>query len=450
MQNLFTIAIIGRPNVGKSTLFNRMVGKRHAIVHDMPGVTRDRKEGVCKIFDYKVRVIDTAGLNDDKKDEITKQMLKQSDVAAEEADAIFFVLDAKSGLTGEDQKFLRLLRKKGKNAIAVVNKCESKSELNSISEFFKTGFKNVIPISAAHNENIGELYEILINDITRFYEGNPLKDEEDDKAIKISVVGRPNAGKSTLINNLLGKERLVTSNIAGTTRDAITIDWQYKKHKIKIIDTAGLKKRNQILDDLDKLTAEESKSIIDMSHVVVVVIDASIPLEKQDLSIANMVIKEGRCLVLAINKFDLIESKQKFMHEINSHCKSLVSAIKSVPIVFFSALYNQNINKIIDTCLEVYEKWNKRIKTSVLNEWLKYVQENQPLPIQSDGRRPRIKYVTQVSIRPPAFCVFSTKTEVISDAYVRYLTNSLHENFDFSGCPVRIFLRQLENPYKKD
>jgi GTPase len=447
----FTVAIIGRPNVGKSTLFNRLTGKRHAIVDDTPGVTRDRREGMGRIGPLHFAVIDTAGLEDSSPESMEGRMMKQTELAVNQADVVLMVIDGRVGIMPDDRHFANFLRKKNKPIILTVNKCEGKQAAAAISEAYKLGFSDQVCISAEHGEGMVDLYDSLaphFEAYERDHQHLEIEGEGKDKHIQIAIVGRPNAGKSTLLNQLLKEERVLTGPEAGLTRDSIAIDWSYKGHAIRLIDTAGLRRRSHISTKLEKLAVEDSARAIRYAHVVILMLDATIPLESQDIAIAGMVINEGRALVVALNKWDLVADKQKVSMDIRNTIEHEYPQLKGVPLINLSALHGNNLDKVIDAALETYELWGSYISTAKLNSWLATALERHPLPLSKSGKRIRIKYVTQNKKRPPTFLFFTTRPTEIQDSYMRYLMNSLREEFDLPGVPIRLLLRKTENPYE--
>lgn len=452
----FSIAIIGRPNVGKSTIFNKLVGRQMAIVHDMPGVTRDRKEAKGRLGPLDFKVIDTAGLEYEiTEQQLESRMVKQTDLATDDADLILLVVDGKTGITADDKYFASWTRRKNKPTVLVVNKCEGQTEDFFAQEYYKLGFGEPIGISAEHNEGFNFLYDAIephydkYNEVFAEHELAEVTDDEkeEDRAIQIAIVGRPNAGKSTFLNSLLGENRLVTGPEAGITRDAISIDWEYGDKKIKLIDTAGIRKKSQVHEKLEKMSLSDSFHAIRFCHVAVLMIDATSPLDKQDLAIASLVVKEGRNIVFAINKWDKVKDKDKTIQYIRDTLEETMPDVKRPAVVTLSALNNRNVDKVMERCLSVYEKWNIRISTGRLNDWLKFaIEEHQP-PLYK-GKPVKLKYVTQCKRRPPAFALFTNNPDKLKGAYERYLLNSIRDVFDLYGIPLRIILRKAENPYE--
>lgn len=441
-----TVAIVGRPNVGKSTLFNRLSGKRIAIVHDLPGVTRDRKEAFGQLGDIPLKLIDTAGLEDKSKDPLMEGMRRQVVEALQIADVILFTIDGREGITPLDESFAELLRKTKKPVLLLANKCEGRAGTQGIAEAWGLGFGEPLPTSAEHGQGLDSLYEALIP----FYKG-PLEDEGDEEEevtppLQLAIVGRPNVGKSTLLNQLIGKERVLTGPEAGVTRDSISSEWSYKGQAIRLIDTAGLRKRTKVTEKLEWLSTSESRSAIQYAQVAVLVLDATQPLEKQDLHIASEVIDEGRCLVLALNKWDLITNKEELLKDLQYRLTTALPQVKGIPMVPISALYGKNKEKLLNQVLATYATWNHRISTAKLNRWLEEIVSHHPPPLVA-GRRIKIKYLTQIKTRPPTFVLFSSKATELPDSYVKYLVNGLRQAFGLEGVPIRFSVKSSKNPY---
>ena len=444
------VAIIGRPNVGKSTLFNRLCGRKTAIVHDKPGVTRDRREADAKLNDLKFKVIDTAGYEYSKEDSLEKRMWEQTQRAISEADVTLFMFDARDGLQPYDEHLAKLVRQMGKPVILLANKCEGKLQEDSIHEAYKLGLNEPIPFSAEHGLGLLDLYDGL----KEIQANQPEKESEigfDNKAdstkpIKLAIVGRPNVGKSTLVNALLNDERMLTGPEAGVTRDAIATEWSYLGRKITLVDTAGLRKRAKVSDSLEKMSAANTRSAAFTAQVVVLVLDADAVLEKQDLTIARQVLDEGRALVIAINKWDIANRKET-LQRLNDKLQTSLAQATGVPTITISALKKENLDKLMSAVFKVYDRWNIRIPTAPLNQWFADMIDKYPPPLGKNKRRIKLRYITQAKTRPPAFYIFSSNPEGLPDAYLSYLTNQLRDNFDMRGIPIRITVRKTDNPY---
>ena len=451
------IAIIGRPNVGKSTLFNRLVGRKVAIVHDKPGVTRDRRESPAKLHNMNLTVIDTAGFEYSKEDNLEKRMWKQTQKAIDAADVVLFLFDARDGLQPYDEYFAGLIRQSHKPVILLANKCEGKQQEDSIYEAYKLGLGQPIPFSAEHNLGLQDLYEALQEYYQEEGSTETPKDEEPksedvfdrQKPIQLAIVGRPNVGKSTLVNALLKDERMLTGPEAGVTRDAITSEWSYKGRKINLVDTAGLRRQSRVEDSLEKMSAASTKHAAFMAQVVVLVLDADAVLDKQDLTIARQVIDEGRALVIAVNKWDIANRKEA-LDRLNDRLQTSLAQIEGVPTVTVSALKHENLDKLMSAVFKVYDRWNKRIPTAPLNQWFSDMIDNYPPPLGKNKRRIKLRYITQAKTRPPAFYIFSSNPEGLPETYLRYLTKKLRECFDLWGIPLRITVRKTGNPYATD
>ena len=441
------VAIIGRPNVGKSTLFNRLAGRKLALVHDLPGVTRDRREASASIADLRFTIIDTAGLDDGEKDSLTARMRTQTLAALDDADAILFLVDAKAGLAAPDREFAQLLRRRGRKVILVANKAEGRGA--DSDAFFALGLGEPVALSAEHGDGLGELYDALAP-LIRGEEAEPAEKEEPaaaaDKPLLLAVIGRPNVGKSTLVNHLLGSDRMLTGPEAGITRDAIAIDWQFRGRKIRLFDTAGMRRRPRITEKLEQLAVDDARVAVRFAEVCVLVVDATQLLEKQDLTIAREIAEEGRAVVLAINKWDLVADKREKLKDLRDALETGVAQLAGVAAVTLSAKTGAGIDKLMPAVLEAYAVWNRRIPTPQLNRWLEEAQSRNPPPLVS-GRRLRLRYMTQANIRPPTFALFASKPGDLPDSYRRYLTNQLRTSFDLPGVPIRMMLRKGKNPY---
>ncbi len=451
------VAIVGRPNVGKSTLFNRLVGKKLALVHDLPGVTRDRKEGVAKLKDLDLTIIDTAGYEEASEGKMEQRMWQQTKRAIDESDVVLFLFDARSGMQAYDEHFADLVRKSKKPVILLANKCEGRAQEQSIYEAYKLGLGSPIIFSAEHSIGFDELY-LNLKELDETNEHNNTdKDNQEDnieenletlkkKPIQIAIVGRPNVGKSTLVNALLNDERMLTGPEAGLTRDAITSRLEWKDWKINLVDTAGLRKQAKVTGAIEKMSVESTLYATNMAQVVILVLDADGILDKQDLTIARKVLDEGRALVIAVNKWDIAD-KQEALQKLNDKLETSLTQAEGVPTVTISALKKKGLDKLLSAVIKVYERWNVRIPTAPLNKWFKDVQDQNPAPLGKNKRRIKLKYITQAKTRPPSFYIFSSNPEGLPDSYLRYLTNQLRETFNLRGIPIRINVRKADNPY---
>jgi len=454
MAELPVVAIIGRPNVGKSTLFNRLTGRRSALVSDIPGLTRDRRGETAELFGVPIRLLDTAGLEDAPRGSIPARMREQSEQAVRDADLVMFVVDAREGITPADEKFADIVRKAGRPTILVANKCEGRRGDEGFYEAFRLGLGQPVAISAEHGEGIAELERDVLAGLGIEIENQAAGDEDGDdaapaeplRAIRIAIVGRPNAGKSTLVNGLLGEERMITGPEPGLTRDSIETDFQWQGRAIRIVDTAGLRRKSRITDRAEKLSASDTVRALRFAEVVVIMIDAERPFEHQDLTIASMVADEGRALVIAINKWDLVVDKQSQLKVLRDIVKRKLAQVPGVKVVTVSALAERGLDKLMAAILEAHGVWNRRVATAPLNDWLRATVDRHPPPAVS-GRRIRIRYVTQPSARPPTFVAFCSRPKELPTSYLRYLVNSLRESFDLPGTPIRFNLRKGDNPY---
>lgn len=459
---MFKIAIVGRPNVGKSTLFNRLVGKKLALVDDLPGVTRDRREGQAHLGDLSFSVVDTAGLEAGGGETLTGRMRAQTEAAVVEADAIFFMVDARAGITPDDRFFANLLRRSGKPLILVANKAEGKAGEEGAREAFDLGLGTPIPLSAEHGEGFAGLYAAVCEALPEAtapiaeISATPavteaIADDEDSseldptQPLRIAFVGRPNAGKSTLLNRILGEERLLTGPEAGITRDAIGVDLEWRGHPLKVFDTAGLRKRARIDEKLEKLAAADALRAAKFAEVVVLLIDAAAPFEKQDLTLADLVLREGRALVIALNKWDLVEDRAG-LKRLREEAARLLPQAKGTPVLPVSGVTGEGIAGLMEAIFEVHRTWNKRIATARLNRWLAGALEATP-PQAVAGRRIKIRYITQLRARPPYFVIFGNQLEHLPESYRRFLINGLRENFGFAGVPIRLSTKTSDNPY---
>jgi GTP-binding protein len=441
-----TVAILGRPNVGKSTLFNRLVGRKIALVDDQPGVTRDRREGEARLFDLTFRLFDTAGLDRAPKDSLEARMSAQAETAVADADLCLFVIDARAGVTPVDREFAARLRKSGKPIVVVANKAEGKAAEPGILEAFALGLGDPVPLSAEHGEGLADLHDAL----SPLLEGPAAEavEAEAERPLKLAIIGQPNSGKSTLINALIGEERLLTGPEAGITRDAIVVDWQWQGRPIKLWDTAGIRRKAKVQGKLEKLAVADALRAIRFAECVVVLIDASTEFESQDLSLASLVAREGRAIVLALSKWDTVENKQKKMHDVLDKLEDVLPEIRGVRVVTLSAKREQGFDKLMTAVFEAVEKWSARVPTSQVNRWLEAMLARNPPPAPS-GRRIKIRYATQASTRPPTFALFGNQLKQLPESYLRYLMNGLRQDFQLEGVPIRFSLRGGKNPFEK-
>jgi GTP-binding protein len=441
-----TLAIIGRPNVGKSTLFNRLIGRRLALVDDLPGVTRDRREGEGRIADLEFRVIDTAGLEDEAPETLAGRMRVQTERALDDADLALLLFDARAGLTETDRHFARWLHKSGKPIVLIANKAETSDALADMAEAYRLGFGDPVPISAQHGEGFAELYARL----TPFAaETVPETDPEAPKPLQLAIVGRPNVGKSTLVNRLLGEDRLLTGPEPGITRDSIAVEWRWRDRDMRLVDTAGMRRRSRVDEQLERLAVADTLRSVRFAETVIVVLDALQPFERQDLTIANLAAEEGRAIVLAANKWDAVGDPNAALARLKDRMTASLPQLDGVALVPVSGLTGFGLDALMATACEADAVWNKRVPTPVLNRWLAAIQEHHPPPVVG-ARRLRLRYITQVNTRPPSFALFASKPGELPESYRRYLVNMLRKDFDLPGTPIRVMLRKGQNPYARN
>ena len=460
---MFTLAIVGRPNVGKSTLFNRLVGKRLALVDDQPGVTRDLRDGAARLGDLRFTVVDTAGLEDATDDSLQGRMRRLTERAVDMADAVLFLLDARAGLTPLDRDLADLLRKRGAHVLLGANKAEGQAGEAGLLEAWELGLGEPLRLSAEHGEGMGELAAALRPLIEAYVDDEAeaeidvVDGEVEDadwrptarRPLQIAVVGRPNAGKSTLINRIVGEDRLLTGPEAGITRDSIALGFEWDGVPVRLFDTAGMRKRAKVVEKLEKLSVSDGLRAVKFAEVVVVLLDAAIPFETQDLRIADLAAREGRAVVVAVNKWDLEADRQAKLAGLKEAFERLLPQLRGAPLVTVSARTGRGLDRLHAAVVKAHEVWNRRVPTAALNRWLTGMLTAHPPPAPQ-GRRIKMRYMTQAKTRPPGFVVMCSHPDAVPDAYRRYLVNGLREDFDMPGTPIRLHLRGQgdANPYK--
>jgi len=442
-----TVAIVGRPNVGKSTLFNRLVGKRLALVDDRPGVTRDRREGEANLLGLEFRVIDTAGFEDEDPASLPGRMRQQTEAAVRDADVALLLIDAREGLTPLDEEIGRWLRTESTPVVVVANKVEGLSAESGAIEAYRLGLGEPIAISAEHGEGVADLFQALAPLVERDGDEQD-SDDGPDAPLKLAIVGRPNAGKSTLVNRMLGEERMITGPEAGITRDSISLDWQWEGRAVRLVDTAGLRKRAKVDDKLERLSAADAKRAIDYAEVVVLLLDATRGLEAQDLKIASQVIEEGRALVIALNKWDVAENASALFNGVKAALNEGLAQLRDVPVLTVSAKTGKGADTILKVAFDLRDAWSRRVGTGELNRWFETAVEANPPPAPK-GQRIKLRYITQVKSRPPTFVVFGNRTDELPESYRRYLLNAMRRDLHLGPVPVRLEFRGRSNPFDR-
>ena len=445
----FKVAILGRPNVGKSTLFNRLAGRRAALVHPSPGVTRDRREGAAWLLGLGFDIVDTAGFEEAGADTLLGRMQRQTGRAIDEADLVLLLIDARAGITPLDRQFANRLRRAAKPVVLVANKCEGAAGAGGLIEAFELGLDEPVAISAEHGEGMTDLRDAIARRALALGLRGPAAVEAGDDTLGLAVVGRPNVGKSTLVNRLLEEERVLTGPEPGLTRDAIRVSWRWRGRDISLIDTAGLRRLARVSEKLERITVADTEHAVRFAHVVVLVIDAQEGMEKQDLTIARHIVEEGRAMVLALNKWDGVVDRAAAMRGVGDRLDRSLPQVRGIPVVALSALTGAHVDRLLPAAVAAHDIWNRRVDTAPLNRWLQDVIARHPPPLVQ-GRRPKLRYITQVKARPPTFSLFASRPGAVPESYMRYLANGLREDFDLSGIPIRIVLRKIRNPYVED
>jgi len=443
----FTVAILGRPNVGKSTLFNRLVGRQMALVDDLPGVTRDRREGAGHIADLAFRLIDTAGLEEAPPETLAGRIRAQTDRSLDRADVALLVIDAREGVTPEDRHFARWLRRTGRPVILVANKAESRTAQGELGDAHGLGLGDPVALSARHGEGLGELYDRLLPFAAEETADPPA--EQSEKPLQLAIVGRPNVGKSTLVNRFIGEDRVLTGPEPGITRDAIAVDWAWAGRPIRLFDTAGMRRRARVDAQLERLSVADARRAVRFAETVILVSDALQPFERQDLTIANLVAEEGRAIVLAANKWDLVGDQKATLVRLRERLEESLPQLRGVALVPVSGLTGYGLNALMKAVFAADTVWNRRVPTAALNRWLGAIQERHPPPLAA-GRRLRLRYITQVNTRPPSFALFASQPGELPESYRRYLVNALREDLALPGTPIRLMLRKGDNPYARE
>lgn len=445
------VAIIGRPNVGKSTLFNRLVGKRLALVDDRPGVTRDRREGEANLLGLEFRIVDTAGFEDEDAQTLPGRMRQQTEAAAENADVALFVVDSRAGITPLDREIANWLRSLSTPIVLLANKAEGRAGEPGILDSYSLGLGDPIPFSAEHGEGLDDLFHSLLPYVERDEEDFDEEEDEEARAnapLKLAIVGRPNAGKSTLVNRMLGEDRMITGPEAGITRDSISIDWEWQGRSVRLIDTAGLRRKAKVDDKLEKLSAADTQRAIDFAEVVVLLLDATRGLEAQDLRIADQIFTEGRAMIIALNKWDTVENGSALFQGVRAALDEGFAQVRGVPLLTISAVSGKGIDQLLEVAFEVRDAWSKRVPTGQLNRWFEVAVDKNPPPAPG-GKRIKLRYVTQIKTRPPSFVVFGNRVDDLPESYRRYLVNGIRKELGFGAVPVRLTLRGGKNPYDK-
>ena len=446
------VAIIGRPNVGKSTLFNRLVGRRTALVHPTPGVTRDRREGAARLAGLEFTVIDTAGLEEAASDTLDASIQSQTHRAMADADVALLLIDARAGVTPLDRHFVDWARRSQTPVVLVANKCEGRSGQAGMLEAYELGLGDPVPVSAEHGEGMADLRDALAPFVVEDEAAADATDDEDldeeDQGgpLRLAIVGRPNVGKSTLINRLVGDERVVTGPEPGVTRDAIAVEWQWRDMAVRLFDTAGMRRHARVHETLEHLSVGDTERAIRFAHVVVLMMDGEMVAERQDLTIARRVVEEGRALVIAVNKWDLIDDRRETLSKLEDRLERSLPQARGVPVVRLSALTGAGVERLMPAVARVYGLWNRRLPTGPLNRWLENMIARHPPPVVQ-GRRLRLRYITQVKARPPTFALFASRPKALPESYIRYLVNALREDFDLEAVPIRLLPRGGRNPY---